>query len=87
MAETDTNGDHPSDPFGSTQWSIVLAAGAEGTRARAALETLCAAYWIPVYGYVRSRVSRIDDAHDLTQSFFAELLERKTVATSHTNSA
>jgi len=72
--------DHSQDPFGSTRWSVVLAAGADGTAAHAALETLCAAYWLPVYGYVRSRERKPDDAADLTQAFFAELLERKAVA-------
>jgi len=68
------------DPFGSTRWSIVLAAGADGTAAQAALETLCAAYWLPVYGYVRSRGNNTHDAHDLTQAFFADLLERNAVS-------
>ncbi len=72
--------DHSRDPFGSTRWSIVLAAGANGTAARAALETLCAAYWLPVYGYVRSRGNNTDDAHDLTQAFFANLLERNSLS-------
>lgn len=66
------------DPFGSTRWSVVLAAGEEGTAAREALETLCQSYWLPVYAYVRRRASNADDAQDLTQAFFAMLLERGT---------
>ncbi len=80
MRETEVDDDHRHDPFGSTRWSIVQAAGTDGRLARAALETLCSAYWLPVYGYVRSRVTNVDDAHDLTQAFFAEFLRRKTVA-------
>jgi len=73
-------GNNSADPFGSTRWSIVLAAGADGTSARAALETLCVAYWLPVYGFVRSKVGNTHDAHDLTQAFFADVLERNTIS-------
>jgi RNA polymerase sigma factor (sigma-70 family) len=66
------------DPFGSTRWSTVLAAAGDGTDARSALERLCERYWPPVYGFVRSRMSNTDDAYDLTQEFFAQLLEKKT---------
>ena len=44
-----------------------------------ALESLCEAYWYPLYAYVRRRVSDIDEAQDLTQAFFAELLEKNVV--------
>ena len=69
-----------SDPFGSTRWSLVLAAANEGTTAREALESLCTAYWLPVYFYVRRRAANADDAQDLTQAFFAMLLEHRTLA-------
>ncbi len=68
------------DPFGSTHWSLVLAAGEEGTTAREALESLCTAYWLPVYAYVRRRAANADDAQDLTQAFFASLLELRAFA-------
>lgn len=68
-----------SDAFGSTRWSVVRAAGGDGPAARAALETLCRDYWLPVYGFVRRRVPNRDDALDLTQGFFADLLERRSV--------
>lgn len=46
---------------------------------RRALELLCEAYWYPLYAYVRRRVTDINDAHDLTQAFFAELLAKNYV--------
>jgi len=63
--------------FATTQWNVVLEAR-DGTesRARLALESLCNAHWFPLYVYVRSRGNGADEARDLTQAFFADLLER-----------
>jgi hypothetical protein len=63
--------------FATTQWNVVLEArdGSE-SRARQALESLCHAYWFPLYVYVRSRGNAADEARDLTQAFFADLLDR-----------
>ena len=69
--------------FPSTHWSVVLAAGrsqAEPQTAEAALAELCQIYWAPLYGFVRSRGHTVHDAQDLTQSFFAYLLEHKVYA-------
>jgi RNA polymerase sigma-70 factor (ECF subfamily) len=67
--------------FVTTHWSVVLAAGrSDTTRARAALESLCQTYWHPLYAYVRRRGYSPEDAQDLTQEFFARLLERNAVA-------
>ena len=74
------NGSRQSELFPSTHWSVVLAAGrsqAEPELARAALAELCQTYWAPLYNFVRSRGYTVDDAQDLTQSFFAYLIERK----------
>jgi RNA polymerase sigma-70 factor (ECF subfamily) len=57
----------------------VLAA-ADSRDGRAALQTLCEAYWLPLYGYVRRRGYSVHESQDLTQSFFAGLLERKGLA-------
>lgn len=66
--------------FETTQWSIVLAAGrAASESSRAALATLCDRYWYPVYVYVRRRGHDADEAEDLTQAFFAALLEKRYV--------
>jgi RNA polymerase sigma factor (sigma-70 family) len=80
----DSSGISPprSPVFVTTHWSVVLSAAArrDTTRARAALEHLCQAYWYPLYAYVRRRGSSPEDAKDLTQEFFARLLERNRVA-------
>ena len=58
----------------------MLAAGrgeAEPEVAQAALAELCQIYWAPLYGFVRSRGHTVHDAQDLTQSFFAYLIEHK----------
>ena len=74
------NGNGRSDLFPSTHWSAVLAAGrsqAEPTVAQEALAELCQTYWTPLYSFIRSRGYSVDDAQDLTQDFFAYLIERK----------
>ena len=61
--------------FVSTHWSVVLAAGNEGSDgARMALETLCDTYWAPLYSFIRREGYSPHDAQDLTQGFFAWLL-------------
>jgi RNA polymerase sigma-70 factor (ECF subfamily) len=71
----------PSDhQFATTHWSLVLAAGGrEDSDSRQALAELCQTYWYPVYAYVRRRVSDVHEAQDLTQAFFARLLEKHTI--------
>lgn len=67
--------------FVTTQWSVVLAAAHSDTpKAQAALEKLCRTYWYPLYAYVRRRGHLAQDAQDLTQAFFARLLERHWVS-------
>lgn len=64
--------------FATTRWSVVLAAGAGRSKnADRALAELCADYWYPLYVYVRRRGHEPEDARDLTQAFFAKLLEKK----------
>ena len=61
--------------FETTQWSIVLAAGAgEASAARSALGTLCEIYWYPLYAYLRRRGVDPEDARDLTQGFLTSLI-------------
>ena len=68
--------------FATTRWSMVLAAagGAPSEQADRALAELCAGYWYPLYAYVRRRGYDAEDARDLTQAFFARLLERRGLA-------
>jgi RNA polymerase sigma-70 factor (ECF subfamily) len=63
--------------FATTRWTVVLAAGGRGTpQANLALEELCRTYWYPLYVYVRRHGHSREDAEDLTQAFFARLLEK-----------
>jgi RNA polymerase sigma factor (sigma-70 family) len=63
--------------FTTTHWSVVLTAQGDSPAAREALEKLCRTYWWPLYGYVRREGYGPEEAQDLTQGFFALLLERK----------
>jgi RNA polymerase sigma-70 factor (ECF subfamily) len=63
--------------FTTTHWSVVLAAQGDSPAAQAALEKLCRTYWWPLYGFVRRQGYSPEEAQDLTQGFFALLLERK----------
>src|SRR5262245_40912794 len=73
---------HAGDPaFHTTHWSLIVAAGREGgERAQAALADLCQAYWYPLYAFLRRHGHSADDAADLTQEFFATLLEKGYLA-------
>jgi RNA polymerase sigma-70 factor (ECF subfamily) len=64
--------------FSTTRWSVVLLAGREmSPESEAALEKLCRAYWPPVCVFARRKGWNQEDAKDLTQQFFAGLLQRK----------
>jgi len=64
--------------FSTTRWSVVLMAGrAMSPESEAALEKLCRAYWQPVCSFARRKGWNEEDAKDLTQQFFASLLERR----------
>ena len=63
--------------FATTHWTAVLAAGrGDSQQADIALEELCRTYWYPLYAYVRRQGHSREDAEDLTQGFFARLLEK-----------
>jgi RNA polymerase sigma-70 factor (ECF subfamily) len=67
--------------FQTTLWTTVLAAGKESSpSAEAALARLCQIYWPPVYAYIRKRTNSPEQAQDLTQAFFARLLEKNYIA-------
>src|SRR5581483_999107 len=67
--------------FATTRWSLVLTAQGESRAAREALEKLCRTYWRPLYAYVRQQGYKHEEAEDLTQGFFATLLERNGLDT------
>ncbi len=74
--------------FSTTHWSVVLEAQGPTPAAQAALEKLCRTYWWPLYGFVRREgykpeeaQDKPEEAQDLTQAFFARLLERRDLET------
>ena len=70
-----------SPVFATTRWTLVLAAGDDASApGREALDELCRAYWFPLYAYIRRRGHDAHAAEDLTQGFFARLLERNDLA-------
>jgi RNA polymerase sigma factor (sigma-70 family) len=67
--------------FRTTHWNVVLAAGeTDHERGREALEQLCAAYWYPLYVFARRQGYDAAESEDLTQEFFARLLQRRDLA-------
>jgi len=68
--------------FSTTHWSVVPAAGRDSAsqEADAALAALCRTYWYPLYAFIRRKGHSPHDAQDLTQGFFARLLEKNYVA-------
>jgi DNA-directed RNA polymerase specialized sigma24 family protein len=81
MAHNPEPNAYASGQFPSTHWSLVIRAGSQGLpQARAALAELCAAYWYPIYALIRRKGNGHDQALDLTQEFFARLLEKGLIA-------
>jgi RNA polymerase sigma-70 factor (ECF subfamily) len=71
-----------ADPFLTTQWSLVLLARERASpQADAALAALCRTYCYPLYAYIRRQVHTAEQAEDLTQEFFARLLEKDFLRT------
>jgi RNA polymerase sigma-70 factor (ECF subfamily) len=65
------------DRFATTHWSLVIAAGnRQSADSAGALVSLCESYWYPLYAFIRRQGYSADDAQDLTQGFFARLLEK-----------
>jgi RNA polymerase sigma factor (sigma-70 family) len=73
--------DPPNRRFETTRWSVIIAAGGTDSAAgRSALAALCETYWAPVHAFIRRSGRSSEDAEDLTQAFFAKLLEKNYVA-------
>src|SRR5947209_4772780 len=67
----------PSPNFATTRWSLLLAArDHQAPGAADALASLCQTYWYPVYAYIRRQGNDAQKAQDLTQDFFARILEK-----------
>jgi RNA polymerase sigma factor (sigma-70 family) len=76
-----TNAGREIAAFATTHWSVVLTAQGDSPAAQEALEELCRTYWRPIYAFVRRQGFRPEEAEDITQGFFALLLERKDLST------
>jgi RNA polymerase sigma-70 factor (ECF subfamily) len=77
---TDASEQHGGAAFVTTHWSMVLEAQGESAAAQEALEKLCRTYWRPVFAFVRRQGLAPTEAEDITQGFFAELLERRSLS-------
>ncbi|MBN2162416.1 MAG: sigma-70 family RNA polymerase sigma factor [Pontiellaceae bacterium] len=74
------------DIFVTTRWTVVLnAAGDSSLQAARAMEEICRIYWFPLYAYIRRRGHSPEDAEDLTQEFFRQLLEKQWIAEADRN--
>jgi DNA-directed RNA polymerase specialized sigma24 family protein len=70
--------DNAARRFVTTRWSIIEKAGSAD--AKEALSSLCQAYWYPIYSFIRAQGIGSEDARDVTQGFFASLLQRNDIA-------
>jgi RNA polymerase sigma factor (sigma-70 family) len=84
LRELTANGSGPDTQkgaaqFTSTHWSIVIEAQGESPAAQEALEKLCRIYWRPIYSFVLRQGIVSDEAEDVTQAFFADLLKHRSL--------
>jgi RNA polymerase sigma-70 factor (ECF subfamily) len=77
---TGISGQQGGAAFTTTHWSIVLEAQGESPAAQEALEKLCRIYWRPIFAFLRRQGMPPEEAEDITQGFFAELLERRSLS-------
>lgn len=68
--------DVPHSPFLQTRWSLIQGVQAGGVSAERALEELCKAYWFPLYGWARRTGASAEDAEDVVQGFFGDVLRK-----------
>lgn len=75
--------ERPNPPlFATTHWTMVVEAGqSDSPDARQALEALCVSYWYPLYAFARGLGRQPEDAQDLVQGFFAQLIEKNSLRT------
>jgi len=83
MPTTESSGEFlpEREQFAQTNWFMVAAAAQKScAESRAALEELCRIYWYPLYAFVRRQNYSPEDAQDLTQGFFAHLIEKNSLS-------
>jgi RNA polymerase sigma-70 factor (ECF subfamily) len=84
MTSIETSGSESSGSapraFATTSWSMVNRAATDSPDTQTALSVLCKSYWYPLYAFLRRKGHSRNDADDLTQAFFAELLEKRKLA-------
>jgi len=73
------NLDQGPPAFATTHWSVVVEAQGESPAAQEALEKLCRTYWRPIYSFLRRQGIGPTEAEDLTQGFFASLLQHRNL--------
>jgi len=78
ITATGASGQQGGAAFTTTHWSVVLEAQGESPAAQEALEKLCRTYWRPIFAFLRRQGLPPAEAEDVTQGFFAQLLERKS---------
>jgi RNA polymerase sigma-70 factor (ECF subfamily) len=81
-----SGGEFVGSDFPTTEWSLVVAAGdTSAPNVQKALETLCSRYWYPVYACARQLGNDVESARDLTQGFFAHLLEKHALESANSD--
>jgi RNA polymerase sigma factor (sigma-70 family) len=80
VSADDSTAQNGAVAFTTTHWSVVLEAQGDSPAAQEALEKLCRTYWRPIYGFLRRQGVGQEEAEDLTQGFFALLLERRDLS-------
>ncbi|MGO4885811.1 MAG: RNA polymerase sigma factor [Bryobacteraceae bacterium] len=80
MPAPDHNTEHLSRRFPTTSWSLIATAGRDSSGSADALGTLCAAYWMPVYAFIRRKGYSREESEDLSQAFFTRVLEHGTLS-------
>lgn len=80
MATPEETAEYPGRRFPTTSWTMVSAAGRHSSASVDALSKLCAAYWSPVYAFIRRKGYSREESEDLSQAFFTRVLEYRTLA-------
>jgi RNA polymerase sigma-70 factor (ECF subfamily) len=80
VSADDSTAQNGAVAFATTHWSVVLEAQGDSPAAQEALEKLCRTYWRPIYSFLRRQGVGQEEAEDLTQGFFALLLERRDLS-------